>query len=269
METMKKPCTESANRHGLQGLLMIVVLAGVASSAQAAVISFSDSWSNYDPLQSSFEDGRSFTDQFSDYDNSLSLSLFDSSLGTLDSMSIVMNGDITANGSANFYDDVPGSSTAGTQSFTDMTVSIFWQLGFSVNSLESTRLDTTRTCTDDAASIVHFPTCDTGIFNDQQTVNGSYGTSDASILSAYTGPGSLDFWSVLSGTMYTAETDDDIFLDGYVGFRGGALDSSGTLTVNYIYTEHPVTSLPEPATLPLFGAGLLGLGLIRRRRRRT
>jgi hypothetical protein len=43
------------------------------------------------------------------------------------------------------------------------------------------------------------------------------------------------------------------------GFSGGGSDS-------YLLTGDPGTRVPEPATLALFGAGLLGLGLVRRRR---
>jgi hypothetical protein len=92
-----------------------------------------------------------------------------------------------------------------------------------------------------------------------------------SLDSSETAPADLDYLAYetvgastisLTGTASTAGTFGGSSYSG--AFAGGTADV--LVTVIYDYTAAtPPSSTPEPATMALFGAGLVGVGLLRRR----
>jgi hypothetical protein len=93
-------------------------------------------------------------------------------------------------------------------------------------------------------------------------------STTASSLAAFIGSGNINLSASLADALSARVTPDNG--TGYAdnATMTGALDSawSGNVTVSYTYDAAPTPSgVPEPLTLPLVAAGLLGVALFRRR----
>ncbi|MGB0661623.1 MAG: choice-of-anchor E domain-containing protein [Mangrovicoccus sp.] len=207
----------------------------VSGAASAASISFSDSVS----LQST------------NWNETASLSKFDSSLGTLTSATVTLSGTVSGDVRAESTDAQAATVTLNLSAlitanlFGDSSVSIDVE-PISANTLNATAFDGTldfggtsgTTLTGLTASDTDSATY-TGADLAQFIGTGSF-TSDLLAAGSSSGSG--------AGNLFTAF----------------ATSAQATLTVVYEYTPD-VAPVPVPAALPLLGAGLGALAMIRRR----
>lgn len=87
--------------------------------------------------------------------------------------------------------------------------------------------------------------------------NENYDTKTfTSLLSMFQGPGTLDI---------TADASGSVLLSGGGNVLSG-IETRASAWLEVVYEYSTDTSVPEPAPLALLGAGLLGLGIARRKR---
>jgi hypothetical protein len=211
----------------VKGAAVAAVLAVTSTSAFAGVISYSTT----------------IATSAVSFSQSLSLQKFDTSLGTLTGVTLGLTNNATANVDvANF--------TAFSQAFINATAAI----------------PVTLTGPD-------------GSFVSATATAGPFNNTAAPGLNAFSGltaTNSNTFsvlpanWSSYEGlgfatAAFIASATTGVFSGSSVPgvFFGGSANAGGTATVTYTYTTSEV---PEPATMAILGAGLLGLGTARRRR---
>jgi hypothetical protein len=98
-----------------------------------------------------------------------------------------------------------------------------------------------------------------GPFESSTKTTGPQTNSDSSTFGTYTGEGNFSF---------TVDTLTGLLVSGGGGGGGGTNSTSGVANATVTYDYVIPSGTPEPATMLLFGSGLLGLGILRKRAKR-
>jgi hypothetical protein len=169
---------------------------------------------------------------------------FDTSLGTLDSITVKL--DVSGAAATSVTEKVGTSGTFKIKEYSTVTlVSADPSMNTALNSLSETVNYTSGIVTLTSGQTHNFGTVNLTGTPSTETINIAY-------LTLFEGAGSLIF--------------DATSVSGFSFLGGGsnqsatiANDDSGIVTVTYDYTPGQPPVVPEPGTLTLFGTGLLGL----------
>jgi len=182
-----------------------------------------------------------------------SLSMFDSALGTLDSLILTLSGDSISN-------TVMTNTASGAQSFSfESTLNFFFDVT-SVNQVVPVpTFETTLASTGGFVTLASNETLDLGTQND----SGFYELM-------VSGAALVDFIGAAGDTF---ELGCNTFTGSNMTGGGGNIETaqqtqaSCSADIAYTYSaDIPVAEVPEPSTLWLFGASILGFAGLRKRK---
>jgi len=210
------------------------------------------------------------------WSGSANINQFNTSLGTLEWISFAVQ--VNATATATNTDANPGSSGTDTYVFGGTTQITFSDVGDG-NIFSTLGAFTTQTFTNQGFGSVQTVTADPASTSnsakyivDTSNILNSFCGADPGTAGCLFGGGSsvdpLDY-SAFEGVSYVTLSGSASNFASFSGpsYSGGAGSGTATMlvTVTYDYIPAPPPSTPEPATMALFGSGLIGLGLLRRR----
>lgn len=180
---------------------------------------------------------------------------FDPSAGTLNSITWMVSGNAAAFGDA-LLTRIGGDSSPATGNF---SANFFVDLGLQPNGMQSFGLDITRT-----------GTCTADINAPAGRCDGLDVSETLSIVPTILSPADFSGFLGLGQFGMNANSSTQFFVDSIAGPAVGtgfsSIEGQYTLKLTYDFTPgQPV--IPEPSTVILLGTALLGLGVVRRRRK--
>jgi hypothetical protein len=232
-------------------------------SAHSAIITQSYNWNTFATFTGS-NAARSFTDNLNDITNTISIAGFDSSLGTLNGITLQINGGWISSARANFEDPSFFGTTSGLLQLSNTRLD-FTGVGFSYQRALGTR---TETCNGGSSS----GRCEANLASMFTGINTTLNLA-SSVFGNYTDQANIQLNVAQYGNLFSRETQSNVFdNDGVVERRTGSITSNGSIRVVFNYTAQPPIVTPpssndvaEPSLIGMAGLSLLSIGFIRRR----